>query len=201
MRGRFAVSGLALAGSALAAFAAGRWWRSAIYGVDVAGESMVPALLAGDWLLVRRGSLPSDAHAYGLVVTARAPEGRLLLKRVVGLPGETVQVEGGALRIGGRVLEEPYATGETLASPFRNLARLGPDDYYLLGDNRAASTDSRDVGPFPRDRIEGTAFLRYWPPRRVGRLRQPARRFGDASTAGHQHHEHGGGEPAPSRSS
>lgn len=195
MRGRSAASMAALAGSALAAFALGRWWRSAIYAVDVAGDSMAPALKAGDWLLVYRGPLPPGLHAYGLVVTARAPEGRLLLKRVVGLPGETVQVEDGALRIDGRRLDEPYAVGETLASPFRNLTRLGPDDYYLLGDNRAASTDSRDVGAFPSDRVEGIASLRYWPPRRFGRLHQPARQFAASSDAGHQHHEHDHGTP------
>jgi len=203
MRGRPAASILTVAAGALAAFALGRWWRAAIYGVDVAGDSMAPALEAGDWLLVRRRGLPDGEHAFGLVVTARAPEGRLLLKRIVGLPGETVQVADGALRIDGRRLDEPYAVGETLASPFRNLARLGPDDYYLLGDNRAASTDSRDVGPFPRDRIEGIARLRYWPPGRFGRLRQPARQFGEATEGGHQHHEHSHdhGQPAPPRSS
>ena len=207
MRGRPAASVLTVAAGALAAFALGRWWRASIYGVDVAGDSMAPALKAGDWLVVRRRDCPAGERAFGLVVTARAPEGRLLLKRVVGLPGETVQVEGGALRIDGRRLDEPYATGETLASPFRNLARLGPDDYYLVGDHREASSDSRDFGPFSRDRIDGIAFLRYWPPRRVGRLHQPERRFSDAAESGHQHghdhehHEHDTPPPAPSRSS
>ncbi len=208
MQGRPATSILAVAAGALAAFALGRWWRASIYGVDVAGDSMAPALEAGDWLLVRRRNLPDGEQAFGLVVTARAPEGRLLLKRVVGLPGETIQVEGGALRIDGRRLEEPYAVGETLASPFRNLSRLGADDYYLVGDHREASSDSRDFGPFSRDRIDGVALLRYWPPRRFGRLHQPSRRFSEATEGGHQHHEHDHEHdqhevppPTPSRSS
>jgi signal peptidase I len=185
---------MALAMGALAAFAAGRWWRAAIFAVDVAGDSMTPALEDGDWLLIRRGAPPQGDRAFGLVVTARAPEGRLLLKRVVGLPGETVQVEGGALRIDGRRLEESYATGETLASPFRNLTRLGPDDYYLVGDHREASTDSRDVGPFARERVDGVALVRYWPPRRLGRLRAPSRQFSAGDDSGH-HHDHGASTP------
>lgn len=152
--------------------------------VEVAGESMLPALEAGDWLLVRLHPTADSLEA-GAIALARDPAGRLLLKRVIGLPGETVELRDGRVHVDGRALDEPYARGETdPASEFRTLTRLDHDAYYLLGDNRRASTDSRDHGPFRLDpppgppgtaAIEGVAVLRYWPLRRLGRLRAEPR--------------------------
>ena len=148
--------------------------------VEVAGDSMLPALEAGDWLLVARRPPPLDASAFGRVVVTRDRTGRLLVKRVVGLPGEVVQIEDGRVRIDGRPLDEPYVRGETEAAPYRALTLLDSDSYYLLGDHRPASTDSRDLGGVRRDAIEGTVVARYWPRGRVSRLRPPARRFLEA---------------------
>jgi signal peptidase I len=166
--------------------------------VEVAGESMTPALLPGDFLVVRRGA-PRLDHAYGQIVATTDPrpegESRLLLKRVVGLPGESLRVGGGVL-VNGRRLDEPYAHGDDPIAQHRGVQRLAEDTCFVLGDNRAASTDSRDFGPVHRSRIEGVAILRYWPPSRMGWLRPPARRFQDAPAeppqdAGAPHpHEH-----------
>lgn len=142
---------------------------------------MVTALEAGDWLVVRR--CPSAAGlAPGTIALARDASDRLLLKRVVGLPGETVELREGRVHVDGRPLFEPYAREETEpASEFRTLTRLDVGAYYLLGDNRAASTDSRDHGAFRlgtgKRGVEGVAVLRYWPPRRFGRLRPTPRQF------------------------
>lgn len=153
--------------------------RRGIMRVEVAGESMTPALLPGDFLILRRGSPPAGSE-YGQIVALRDPrpegDGRLLLKRLVGLPGEALRV-GGSLQVNGRVLIEPYAHGETPAEQHRGINRLEPDTYFVLGDHRGASTDSRDFGPVPLAAIAGYAVLRYWPFARAGWLRPPMRRL------------------------
>ena len=153
--------------------------RRLLMRVEVAGESMTPALLHGDYLVLRRGA-PAHGMEYGQIVALRDPrpdgDGRLLLKRVVGLPGEALRV-GGTLQVNGRVLIEPYAHGESAAEQHRGINRLDPDTYFVLGDHRGASTDSRDFGPIPRAAIAGHAVLRYWPVARSGWLRPPERRL------------------------
>jgi signal peptidase I len=174
--------------AALTAFRALRRWLGGVLGawltVEVSGDSMLPALEAGDWLvvrLVRGGSHPLEA---GAIALARDPTERLLLKRVIGLPGETVELREDGVHIDGRALIEPYAREDTHpASELRALTRLDGDAYYLLGDHRVASTDSRDHGAFRlgarpgTPAVEGVAVLRYWPPGRMGRLRAEPRRF------------------------
>jgi hypothetical protein len=100
----------------------------------------------------------------------------VLLKRIIGLPGEALRV-GGGVQINGRVLDEPYAHGTTPHEQHRGINRLEEDQYFLLGDNRGASTDSRDFGPVRAADILGTAVARYWPLARAGRLNPAARRF------------------------
>lgn len=153
--------------------------RRLLMRVEVAGESMAPALLPGDYLVLRRGA-PAPGTEYGQIVALHDPrpegDGRLLLKRIVGMPGEALRV-GGALQVNGRVLIEPYAHGEAPAEQHRGVSRLAEDAYFVLGDHRGASTDSRDFGPVPRGAIAGHAVLRYWPASRASRLRPPERRL------------------------
>jgi signal peptidase I len=136
---------------------------------------MTPSLHSGDYLLLRRGP-SSGGETPGSLVTIRDATGRPLLKRVVGLPGESLRV-GTTIHINGVPLIEPYAHGETPQNHFRGVKRLGGHEYFLVGDNRAASTDSRDFGSIPHDRIQGVAVFRYWPLGRAGRLRAPQREF------------------------
>ncbi len=171
---------MALAAAAAACLAIPAWRLGRLLmRVEVAGDSMSPGLLPGDFLLLRRGAPARDA-AYGHVVITDDPRpegaGRVLLKRIVGLPGEALRV-GGGVQVNGRRLIEPYAHGDDPVSQHRGVHRLDDDTYFLLGDHRAASTDSRDFGPVPRDRITGTVLLRYWPPERIGRVLPPPRRF------------------------
>jgi signal peptidase I len=165
----------------LATMASVAWALRDVRRVEIAGYSMTPALQPGDFVLVRRGA-PPPAREYGLIVAVRDPrpdgDGRLLLKRVVGLPGESLRIGGGPVQINGRVLIEPYAHGSGPYEQHRGVNQLAQDEYFLLGDHRGASTDSRDFGPLRRERIEGTAFFRYWPPERFGRLHAPARILG-----------------------
>lgn len=109
---------------------------------------MWPALAPGDWLVVRRRSMSRDRRAVGRVVCLRAPDGRMLVKRIAAAPGDAYPL-----------------SDEVLRSEV-----LGSDEYFVLGDCVEASTDSRQFGPVPAARIEGVAWLRYWPPGRIGRV-------------------------------
>ena len=94
------------------------------------------------------------------------------LKRIVGLAGEEMRFEDGLLYIDGAVLDEPYLGGlpSTLGLEGKRW-KMGPDEYFLMGDNRAHSTDSREYGPVKADMLVGKVWLRYWPPRRWGLIR------------------------------
>jgi signal peptidase I len=104
---------------------------------------------------------------------ARTEASVTFIKRVIGLPGETVQALHGrvlicrAPRVACHVLREPYASGITTDFGPVTVPR---NSYFMLGDNRQSSEDSRIWGVLPRRYIIGTAFLRYWPPRRFGVL-------------------------------
>lgn len=155
-----------------------RGLRRRYYRVEVAGDSMRPSLAPGDFLVLRRGAPTSGTLEAGSIVALRDATGRLILKRVIGLPGESLRV-GTAVLINRRPLIEPYAIGESPQTQFRGANQLPEDEYFLIGDNRAASTDSRDFGAVQRDRIEGVAVARYWPLARAGRLARPSRAFGE----------------------
>jgi signal peptidase I len=103
-------------------------------------------------------------------VIDRPDEREDLIKRVIGLPGETIEISAGVVYIDGRPLNEPYARLSTGDSPSR---RLSADEYFIMGDNRANSKDSRLFGPIPRDSIVGRAWIIYWPPANWGLVPQP----------------------------
>ncbi len=134
----------------------------------VRGNSMSPTLRDGDLIHVRRVSGKSASCARGSIVAAEMPppsgDKRLLtnVKRVVGLPGELVRVgSDGAVSIEGTSLAEPYLDPEARAAPGPGLSWLCDDDaYFLMGDNRADSGDSRRFGPVPASSIVGRMWLR-----------------------------------------
>ena len=87
-----------------------------------------------------------------------------LIKRVIGLPGDTVELREGAVLINGVPLDEPYVNGaQTFCGNYCQPLTLGPDEYFLMGDNRANSLDSRSFGPIPASQLVGRVVLRYWP--------------------------------------
>lgn len=139
----------------------------------VRGESMTPALRNGDVVLVTGLGRTESRPTRGDIVVAREPppDGRRTIKRVVGLPGETVRFEEGLLYVDGGPLAEPYLGGLPAVLGLGEATwTVGPGEYFLLGDNRAHSTDSKDYGPVERSRIIGRAWWRYWPPGRAGRV-------------------------------
>ncbi len=139
----------------------------------VRGDSMRPSFRDGDLLVVNVREYRRSAPRRGDVAVVRDPREpeRHELKRVVGLAGEEVRLEDGLLHVDGAVLEEPYLAGlpSTLGLETRRWS-LGPDEYFVMGDDRVRSTDSREYGPVRADLLVGRAWLRCWPPRRWGRV-------------------------------
>jgi signal peptidase I len=143
----------------------------------IPSESMAATLVPRDRVLVNRVVYRLHEPGRGdVVVIDSAAVGRILIKRVVGLPGETISVDDGALYVDGRRLDEPYVhrvNGQTEPTePFRGTGqpwslerpyKVPSGHYFLMGDNRTVSDDSRDWGPAPRREIIGEAFFTYWP--------------------------------------
>ena len=134
----------------------------------VSGESMENTLDDGDQLIVDKITYRfKDPERFDIIVFPfHYKENTYYIKRIIGLPGETVQIADGLIYIDGEVLQESYGR-EVIQDP--GLAAepitLGEDEYFVLGDNRNKSSDSRDpsVGLIHRDEIVGRAWLRIWP--------------------------------------
>lgn len=136
----------------------------------VSGDSMVPNFHNGDYLLIDELTYRLRGPERGEVVVFRFPqnESTYFIKRVIGLPGERVKIEGGKITIynadhrEGLTLDESYLPKSALTSDVRDIT-LGKDQYYMMGDNRPASYDSRRWGPLPSKDIVGLVRVRLWP--------------------------------------
>lgn len=135
---------------------------------QVSGESMETTLSDGDHLIVDKISYRfRDPKRYDIVVFPyRYEENTYYIKRIIGLPGETVQIVNGYVYINGVQLDEHY--GNALINDPGQAAQpitLGDDEYFVLGDNRNNSQDSRsaNVGMIHRDELLGRAWVRIWP--------------------------------------
>ncbi len=132
----------------------------------VVDHSMTPAIEPGDYVITDR-AWERRGLARGDVVVFRSGE-RHMIKRVLGLPGETIGIEGGVLMIGGRPAADPWWPAAT--RPDGEWV-VPPDSWFVLGDNRAASAaDSRTLGPIQHPSVHSRVIARYWPWRRTGRI-------------------------------
>ena len=144
----------------------------------IPSKSMVPTLEVGDRVLVNKFIYRFEAPKRGDIVIFDSVEGNkqeTLIKRVIGLPGDKIQLRHGTLFLNGQRQNEPYVVNSPCARGVPKTCSYGPvtvpkGHYFLMGDNRAGSEDSRYFGSVPRDDIKGEAFLRFWPPDRVGPL-------------------------------
>lgn len=142
---------------------------------QVQGSSMEATLSAEDNLIVDKLSYRfHDPERFDIIVFLQA-EDTFYIKRVIGLPGETVQIdEEGNIYVDGEVLAESYGR-EVIANPGRAYepVELGENEYFVLGDNRNNSSDSREpsVGNIRREQIIGRAWLRIWPFDKIGFIR------------------------------
>ena len=135
---------------------------------EVSGSSMETTLSSGDQLIVDKISYRfRDPKRYDIVVFPyRYEENTYYIKRIIGLPGETVQIVDGMVYINGSPLNEHYGN-EVIEDPGSSAEpiTLGDDEYFVLGDNRNNSQDSRasNVGLIHRDELLGRAWVRIWP--------------------------------------
>ena len=138
-------------------------------------ESMVPTLMVQDRLMVNKLAYDFGAPGRGDIVLFENQQGEEdpLIKRVVGMPGETLELRDGRVFVDGEPLDEPYLRRETCVRLIPKTCSFGPvevpeGEYFMMGDNRANSVDSRYFGPVPEDDVIGEALLRFWPPTRAG---------------------------------
>lgn len=137
----------------------------------VDGPSMQPNFQTGQFLVVSRVNYLLTNPQRGEVVVFHYPNNPAqdYIKRVVGLPGETVEIRDTLVYVNGVPLEEPYINEPCQPGSCRdNLWELGADEYFMLGDNRNHSSDSRSFGAVKRQYIVGEALIRYWPPQDWG---------------------------------
>jgi signal peptidase I len=188
--------------------------RASFQNFKVDGNSMYPTLENGEFLIVNKlvysevdvdklskflpfldaGGQPRRYVFHGPergdIIVLQDPRDPSvdLIKRVIGLPGETVEIVNGVVFVNGLMLEEPYIT-----QPWHYTGppvTLGPEEYFVMGDNRDNSKDSRSVGPIPKELIIGKAMLTYWPASHFGLAPNEAPKVTDTTIQAYRE-EHG----------
>lgn len=163
----------------------------------IPSESMVPTLEVGDRVLANKfiyrftepqrgdvvvfqsvegGPVAQEPGLIGRVTglfkagTATTPRKEELIKRVIGVPGDKISVQNGRLYVNNKLQKEPYVNKDLPDRSFFAPVTVPKGRYFMMGDNRANSRDSRFFGPVPKENIEGEAFLLFWPLDRMSLL-------------------------------
>jgi signal peptidase I len=134
---------------------------------QVLGQSMEPTLHSSQRVVIEKVTYRFHGPRRGdVVVIDSSDQSEMLIKRVVGLPGEVIEVRDGRVYVNGERLAEPWTVkpGGGQYGP----RTIPPLHVYVLGDNRGASNDSRNFGPVPIEDIVGHAWISYWPPQDIG---------------------------------
>ena len=134
---------------------------------QVRGSSMEQTLHDGQYLVIGKLNYWIRSPQRGDVIVFQPPNNPSddYIKRVVGLPGEQIEIQSGAILVDGLRLEEPYITDP---GTYSGGWTLGDEEYFVLGDNRNNSSDSHSWGVLPQENIVGRAWLCYWPPEEWG---------------------------------
>lgn len=147
--------------------------------VEISGDSMSPTVKNSEWVLAEKispkfidssATSPYKGFRRGEIVVYRSPEKevRLLIKRIVGLPNETIKIRYGLIYIDGKLLNEKYipediVTSEGAVIKENEEYKIGEDEYVMLGDNRENSIDSREYGAVKKQSVLGRALFVYKP--------------------------------------
>lgn len=139
---------------------------------EVIGSSMEPNLFGSDQLLVQKVSkLFKGGIAHGDIITIDAQDllghtgDKNIIKRVIGIPGDTIEIKNNSVFRNGIKLDEPYLSGVQTMEREKQFSQLTLDEnqFYVLGDNRSVSLDSRTFGPIDKSRIIGEVLIRFYP--------------------------------------
>lgn len=151
---------------------------------QVKGSSMLPNFHDGEYILTDKISYRLKEPKRGDVVIFRAPRNEEYdyIKRIVGLPGDTFKIENGKTFVNNNPLNEIYLPSDYITLPGKfykegDAFAIPQDQYFVLGDNRSHSSDSREWGLVPKENIVGKAWLRYWPTNRFGVIPEVAFQF------------------------
>ena len=141
--------------------------------VRVEGTSMLPRLEDRDRLFINKFVYHISAIERGDVVVFRYPRDpeKSYIKRVIALPGDTLRIDHGHVYVNGNLLHEPYVPPEYRDNRSQAEMVIPADHYFMMGDHRSISSDSRDFGPVDRSLIYGKAVFVYWPARDLGVVR------------------------------
>lgn len=146
----------------------------------VSGSSMFPTLHDGDYILTDKLSYRFGSPRQGDIIVLKNPrdESQDFIKRVMASPGESIKIEKNSIFLDNQLLDETYLPPDTPTSAGAflqegEIVKAGPNQYFVLGDNRNHSSDSREWGGVTREEIVGKAFFRYWPPQSFGFIRSP----------------------------
>jgi signal peptidase I len=147
--------------------------------VKVEGTSMTPGLVNQERIFINKFIYNQLIYRLGLADISRGDTvvfwypgdpSKSYIKRVIGLPGDSVEIVNGMVLVNGKALAEPYVPEEARDQVSMQRITIDPDKYFVLGDNRRSSNDSRTWGLVPRSDIYGKAVFGYWPLDRLGVL-------------------------------
>ncbi len=141
--------------------------------VKVEGTSMMPGLEDQERIFVNKFVYRWEPIERGDIVVFRYPRdtSKSYIKRVIGVAGDRIRIDDGQVFVNGRALEEDYVPGEYADARSYPEITVPPNSYFVLGDHRTMSNDSRDFGPVNERFIYGKAVFGYWPMEKLGRLR------------------------------
>ena len=135
----------------------------------VKGASMEDNFHDGDYLLIDEINYRFNQPKRGDVIVFRYPgnPSQFYIKRIIGLPGDDVEIKNGAIKINGAPIGEPYLPASLQTEPNSKI-KLAKEQYFVLGDNRTRSSDSRFWGTLPKEKIMGRVLVRLWPVAKAG---------------------------------
>ena len=141
--------------------------------VRVEGTSMLPVLEDQDRLFINKIAYRVGEIHQGDVVVFEYPRDhqKSYIKRIIALPGDRIRIDHGRVFVNGTALKEPYVPARFSDDRSQPETVLPPNDYWVMGDHRSISSDSRDFGPVDRDLIYGKAVFVYWPMQQLGVVR------------------------------
>jgi signal peptidase I len=129
---------------------------------NVSGPSMQDTLFTGDLVIVDKLVYTFREPHRGEVIVFHAPDQQDFIKRVIALPGETIEAKNNKIFVNGKIINEPYISEDNRTLDFDEV-KVPPGDVFVMGDNRINSKDSRDIGPIPISKIIGRAEFVYYP--------------------------------------